>query len=91
MENEGFQNKGNKEDEDDLEKKITTKMYDPDRDDELNGNLGMAEYDNNIDNDKKYHIPRSKVQPIKKTKKNKTSFLTSKKSSLKETHTKEIN
>ena len=91
MENEGFQNKGNKEDEDDLEKKITTKMYDPDRDDELNGNLGMAEYDNNIDNDKKYHIPRSKVKPIKKTKKNKTSFLTSKKSSLKETHTKEIN
>ena len=31
MVNEGFQNKGNKEDEDDLEKKITTKMYDPDR------------------------------------------------------------
>ena len=35
-------------------------MYDPDGYDELNGDFGMAEYDENIDNENKEHIPRAK-------------------------------
>ena len=66
-------------------------MYDPDSDDELNEDFGMIEHDDNSRNDNKEHLPRSKIRPIKKTKKGKKSFLTVKKSPLKETHTKKIN
>ena len=66
-------------------------MYNPDSKDELNGDFRMVEHDDNIDNDNKYHIPREKWRPIKNTKKNKPSFPTVKKSSLKEIHTKKIN
>ena len=41
-ENKGYQNKGNEEDEDEREKKKTAKVYDPDSDDELNGDFGMV-------------------------------------------------
>ena len=46
-------------------------MYDPDSEDELNGDLRMSEYYDNRDNDNKEHILRAKVWPIKNTKKNK--------------------
>ena len=56
----GYQNKGNEEDKDNRENKIMAKMYDPDSDDELNGDFLMAEFDYNSDNDKKEHTPRAK-------------------------------
>ena len=66
-------------------------MYDSDSDDEINGDLRMAEYYDNIDNDNGQHILREKGRPIINTNKNKPSSLTVNKSSLKETHTKKIN
>ena len=42
-------------------------MYDPDSEDELNGDLRISEYDNNRDNDNKDHILRAKVKPVKTT------------------------
>ena len=45
----------------------------------------MEEYDDNSNNDNKENIPSEKVKPIKNTKKKKSSSLTVKKSSLKET------
>ena len=89
--NKGGQNKGNKEDVNGQENKTTAKVYDPDSDDELNGDFRMAENGDNSDNDNKEHIPRAKVRPIKNTKKNKPSSLTFKETSLKVTHTKETN
>ena len=56
----GYQNKGNEEDKDNRENKIMAKMYDPDSDDELNGDFLMEEFDYNSDNDKKEHTPRAK-------------------------------
>ena len=50
----------------------------------------MAEYDDNITNDSKQHIPRAKELPIKKTNKNKPLSLTVNKSYLKEAYSKKI-
>ena len=66
-------------------------QYYPDSEDELNGYFGIAEHDDNSDNDKEEHIPRSKWQPIKNTKKNKPSSITLKETLLKVTHTKKTN
>ena len=52
------------------------KVYDPDSDDELNVDFVMVEHDDNSGNYNKYHIPRAKGHPIKRTKKNKPSSLT---------------
>ena len=41
----------NEEDEDDQERKKTAKTYEPDIDNELNGDFRIAEFDNNSDND----------------------------------------
>ena len=57
-------------------------MYNPDSDNVVNGDFGMTEHDDNINNDNKEQIPIAKVQPIKHNKKNKPSLLTVKKSSL---------
>ena len=65
-------------------------MYDTNRDDELNGDFGMTEHNDNSDNDNKEHTPREKGKPIKNNKKYKPSLLIVKKSPLKETHTKKI-
>ena len=43
-------------------------MYDLDSEDELNGDFIIEEDDDNSGNDNKGNIPRSKVQPIRKTK-----------------------
>ena len=40
------------------------KMYDPDSDNELNGDFIMAEHDNNSDNENGEHIPKEKERPI---------------------------
>ena len=68
-----------------------TKVYDPDSDDELNGDLGMAKHDDNIENDNEEHISRAKGQTIKNTNKNKPSSKTLKEESLKVTNTKKTN
>ena len=65
-------------------------MYDTNRDDELNGDFGMTEHNDNSDNDNEEHTPREKGKPIKNNKKYKPSLLIVKKSPLKETHTKKI-
>ena len=41
-------------------------MYDPDSDNELNGDFIMAEHDDNSNSYNKEHIPIAKGQPIKK-------------------------
>ena len=41
-------------------------MYDPDSEDELNGDLRMSEYDDNRDNDNKEHTSRAKGRTIKR-------------------------
>ena len=41
-------------------------MYDTNRDDELNGDFGMTEHNDNSDNDNKEHTPREKGKLIKK-------------------------
>ena len=46
-------------------------MEDPRSDNKLNGDFVIAEYDDKLNNDKWEHIPKAKVQPIKKTKENK--------------------
>ena len=51
-------------------------MYDPDSNNEVNGDFGMLEHEYNSYNDKKCHIPREKGRKIKKNKKNKPYFLT---------------
>ena len=69
----------------------TVKMYEPDNDDELNKEFRMVEHYDNSENYDKQNIPRVKKQPIKNTKENKPSFLTVKKSSLKETQVMKTN
>ena len=49
------------------------KIDDPDSDVELNGDIVFAESDDKINNDNGDYIPREKLQPIKKTEKNKSS------------------
>ena len=66
-------------------------MYDPDSDDGLNRDLGIAEHDDNSNNDHEQYILISKYRNIKNTKKNKPSSLTVKNEYLKVTHTKKIN
>ena len=66
-------------------------MYYRDSDDELNVYFGIVEYYDNRNNNNKENTPRLKGQPIKKTKKKKSSFLTVKKAYLKETHAEKIN
>ena len=61
----GEQNEYNEEDEDDKEKKKTAKTDNPDSDDKLNGGFGIAEFDDKSYYDEEYHIPRSKLLPIK--------------------------
>ena len=63
------------------------KVYDPDIDDELNGDFSMSEHDDDRGNDKEKHIPREKVRPIKNTNNNKPSSLTVKETYLKVNHT----
>ena len=82
-ENKVDQNKGNEEYEDDRENNTTSKMYDPDSDDGLNGGSVMEELDDNSENYNRENITRSKGRPIKNTKKNKPYFLTMRKSSMK--------
>ena len=41
-------------------------MYDPDIDEELNGDFGMQEYDDNRDNDNKEHTSRAKGRTNKR-------------------------
>ena len=69
--NKGEKNKGNEEDEDEREKKTVANIDDPDIDVELNEDFGISEYDDNSNNDKEEHITRTKVRPIKQTKKKK--------------------
>ena len=51
----------------------------------------MAYRDDYSNNDNEEHIPRTKLQPIKKKKKNKPSYPTVKETSLKATNNKETN
>ena len=57
----GVQNKKNKEDGNNKENKTTMKVYDLNSDEELNGDFGTVDHDNNSNNDNKYHILRAKV------------------------------
>ena len=69
----GEQKEDNEEDQDDRKNKKTEKTDNPDSDDELNRDFGIAEFDDNSNNDKEEHIPREKLKTIKNTinKKNK--------------------
>ena len=55
-ENNVYQNRINEEYEDNREEKIMAKMYDPDSTNKINGDFGMAKYDDNSDNDNEEHI-----------------------------------
>ena len=66
-------------------------MYDPDSDNEIKGDFGIVEYYDNSDNYKKLNITISKGLPIKNPKKNKPSYITVNKASLKKTHPKKFN
>ena len=81
----GEYNEDNEEDEDDRENKKKKNTDNPDSDDELNRDFGIAEFDDNINNDEEEHIPREKLKTIKNTinNKNKSFHLTANKSSLK--------
>ena len=57
----GVQNKKNKEYGNNQENKTTMKVYDLNSDEELNGDFGTVDHDNNSNNDNKYHILRAKV------------------------------
>ena len=81
--NKGYQNKSHEEYWNDQEKETTAKVYDLNSDDKINGDFGTIDHENDINNDNKEHINKAKVQTIKNSRKNKPSFLTVKKSSLK--------
>ena len=66
-------------------------MYVPDSENKITVDFVMAQHDGNSNNNNKQHLPRAKVQPIKRTKNNKTSYLTVKETSLKVTHAKDSN
>ena len=58
--NKEVQNKGNEEDGNYREKKTKVMVYGLDSDGEPNGDFGIAEHDDNRNNDNKDHIPRAK-------------------------------
>ena len=66
-------------------------MDDPESENELNGDFGVSEYDDNSDDDNDEHITKAKSRPIKNTKNNKASSLAVTKAPTKETHTSKIN
>ena len=49
----------------------------------------MEDHEDDIENNKKQHIPRAKGKPIKNNNNNKPSYLTVKETLLKENHTRE--
>ena len=57
-------------------------MYDLNSDEELNGDFGMADHDDNCDTDDKDCIPRAKLKSIKKNNINKLPSLTVKETFL---------
>ena len=85
--------KDNKEDEDNREKRKTTKTDDPGSDAELNEVFRIAKFEDSSKNDEKKQITRAKLRPIKKNinKKNKSFSSTAEKVSLKEKPTSKIN
>ena len=72
-------------------KKTTGKMYGLNSEEELNGDLGTKDHDDDSCNDNEEHIPIAKGRPIKNNKRNKISSPTVKETFLKVTHNKEIN
>ena len=60
----GEQNKVNEEDEDDWGKKTTARIDNPNSYDEINGDFGIAYYEDNSNNYKEEHILRAKLGPI---------------------------
>ena len=53
IKNKGCQNKSNEEDGKDREKNTTVKVYDLNSDEELNGDFGTADHEDDINNDNK--------------------------------------
>ena len=65
-ENKGYQNKGNDNGEYHWEEKITEKTYDPDIDNELNGEFKMEEYNYNRDHENEDQNPDQKDKELQK-------------------------
>ena len=89
--NKGGQNKSSKKDGNSRENNITAKVYDLNSDEDLNGDFGIVDNDDNSDTNDKEHIYRGKVLSMKNSNKNKKSSLTVKETSLMATCAKETN
>ena len=81
--------KSNEEFGNDREKKIKAKVYDLNRDKEINGDFRTADHNNDRGNNNKDYTPRAKLRPLKNKNKNKTYSPTVKGKFLKATHNKE--